>query len=175
MSERRNGVAATEIVAAYDQVVQGDKSGFTHAIAFGELLRRAQGNSMEGTFLGWLKANCPGISRSTAYNYLKLTEPGHRKVLEENVQRVGHFSLRGALRLIKAPLTEKEKADRKVAADARKAEKLAAAKADLETMLRDRAVEEIVISIEAARPADLQAISDGLRASARRRQGGPST
>jgi hypothetical protein len=94
-SDRRNGVAATDIVAAYDRVVQGDKSGFANAIAFGELLRRAQGNSMGGTFLGWLKTNCPGVSRSTVYNYLKLTEPGHRKVLEENVQRVGHFSLRG--------------------------------------------------------------------------------
>jgi hypothetical protein len=172
-NERHNGVAATEIVAAYDRVVAGDRDAFKNAIAFGDLLLKARGNSTHGTFLKWLKVNCKSIGKSTAYKYMDLADPAHRNVLEANFHHDGNmFSLRGAMRLIKPRPTQQEKDDKKAEREANKAQKTAAAveasqvkKRDLEDMLRERAVDEIAISIDQARQnvADLEALASKLR------------
>jgi hypothetical protein len=119
-----NGVSAMEITAAYEKVLQGDRAAFGSAIAFGEVLLRAQGNSRHGTFGKWLDTNCPSIKKTVAYEYIKLAKPEHRETLEANFRHLGSFSMRGAMRLI---LTEAQRQQRQQKAAATRARRKAEA------------------------------------------------
>jgi hypothetical protein len=167
-----NGVSAMEITAAYEKVLQGDRAAYTNAIAFGELLLRAQGNSTRGKWLKWLETNCQNVKKTVAYDYMKLAKPEHRDILETNFRRDGNFSMRGAMRLIKPPSTQEEKEQKRLKRKTAKALKEGRAEesrqtarpADLAALLREHAIDEILISLENARRdvTDLESLARGV-------------
>lgn len=62
-----------------------------YAIECGRLLIEARASVPRGSWLKWLKANCPDIRKSQAYNYMKVAREN------PNFQRGGNFSIRGLM------------------------------------------------------------------------------
>lgn len=63
-----------------------------YAIECGRLLIEARASIPQGSWLEWLKANCPDIRKSQAYNYMKVAREN------PNFQRGGNFSIRGLMK-----------------------------------------------------------------------------
>ena len=85
---------------AVNQVVE---AGLEHARRAGELLLRVKGTVGRGQWLPWLRANFHGSVR-TAQAYMQVSDR-YVELLSTpaNAQRVAHFALREALRMIAEP------------------------------------------------------------------------
>jgi hypothetical protein len=98
---------AREVRAAHTAVGHAARNVLEHAIIAGEALIKAQDQLEHGQWLPWLKQHCD-LSERHAQRYMTLAT--HRLDLEANPTRVSDLSLRGALRLLKPPSPQRNRA-----------------------------------------------------------------
>jgi hypothetical protein len=94
---------AARINAEHDAASRDAKSALEHAFAAGGFLIEASNKIPHGEWLLWLADNCT-VSERTAQFYMRLAR--ERPAIEAKTQRVADLTLRGAVKLLAAPLNE---------------------------------------------------------------------
>jgi hypothetical protein len=94
------GELAARIQREHEACSASFKRGLEHAIACGYLLNQAKAKLGHGTWLAWLKLECPDINKRTAQSYMRLA--AHRPLIEAKCATVAHLTINAALDLIAA-------------------------------------------------------------------------